>query len=73
MFSSTTRGGTDEPYDQEGLVPQMSDLTMATLPGLQLSTPGEPVSTQIIHDIKENTEWRFEVAFGSKVEVKVQF
>lgn len=73
MFSSTRTRGTGEPYDQEGLVPQMSDLTMATLPGLQLSTPSEPISTQIIHDIKENTEWRFEVAFGSKIEVKVHF
>lgn len=42
-----------------------------SLPGLQLEAPVEPGSTPTIHDIKENSEWRFEVAFGSKVEVKV--
>lgn len=42
-----------------------------SLPGLQLEAPVESGSTPTIHDIKENSEWRFEVAFGSKVEVKV--
>ena len=42
-----------------------------SLPGLQLEAPVETGSTPTIHDIKENSEWRFEVAFGSKVEVKV--
>lgn len=42
-----------------------------SLPGLQLSAPEEKVVTPVIHDIKQNTEWRFEVAFGVKVEVKV--
>ena len=49
----------------------MNVLNMSTLPGLQLNTPSEPVSTSTIHEIKENAEWRFEVAFGSKIEVKV--
>lgn len=43
-----------------------------SLPGLQLEAPIESGSTLTIHDIKENSEWRFEVAFGSKVEVKVR-
>lgn len=42
-----------------------------SLPGLQLEAPVETGSTPTIHDIKENSEWRFEVAFGSKIEVKV--
>lgn len=42
-----------------------------SLPGLQLEAPIETGSTPTVHEIKENSEWRFEVAFGSKVEVKV--
>ncbi len=42
-----------------------------SLPGLQLDAPDEQVSTSITHDIKEKNEWRFEVPFGSKIEVKV--
>lgn len=42
-----------------------------SLPGLQLEAPVETGSTPTVHDIRENSEWRFEVAFGSKVEVKV--
>lgn len=43
-----------------------------SLPGLQLSAPVESVSLPIIHELKEGSEWRFEVAFGSKVDVKVR-
>jgi len=43
-----------------------------SLPGLQLSAPVETTVTPIIHDLKEGTEWRFEVAFGTKVEVRVR-
>lgn len=47
-------------------------MAMMSLPGLQLNAPTVPVSSgPIFHDIKENTEWRFEVAFGAKIEVKV--
>jgi hypothetical protein len=42
-----------------------------SLPGLQLEAPVESVSAPAIHEIEENSEWRFEVPFGSKVEVKV--
>ena len=43
-----------------------------SLPGLQISsTPVEIEAAPTIHELKEGTEWRFEVAFGSKVEVKV--
>lgn len=61
----------DEAEDRGDLTAQMTALNMSILPGLQLNTPSEPVSAPIIHEIKENTEWRFEVAFGSKIEVKV--
>lgn len=42
-----------------------------SLPGLQVSAPVETVAAPVVHELKEGTEWRFEVAFGSKVEVKV--
>lgn len=42
-----------------------------SLPGLQLSTPVEIETATTIHELKEGSEWRFEVAFGSKIEVKV--
>ena len=42
-----------------------------SLPGLQLDAPIELVSAPIFHNVKANSEWRFEVAFGAKIEVKV--
>ena len=42
-----------------------------SLPGLQLEAPVVSVSTPTVYDIKENSEWRFEVPFDAKVEVKV--
>lgn len=42
-----------------------------SLPGLQLDAPVEPVSAPTFHNIKEKSEWRFEVAFGVRIEVKV--
>ena len=42
-----------------------------SLPGLDLSAPTETVVTPTVHELKEQTEWRFEVAFGTKVEVRV--
>lgn len=42
-----------------------------SLPGLNVATPvPETVTTSVI-ELKENTEWRFEVAFGKTVAVKV--
>ena len=43
-----------------------------SLPGLGLAAPQE-VANQLstTHELAEGTEWRFEVAFGSVVEVKV--
>ena len=45
-----------------------------SLPGLQLSEPKQNVATSIttVYEIKEGTEWRFEVAFGSEIKVKVR-
>ena len=43
-----------------------------SLPGLQLSAPVETAVVPTIQDLTENTEWRFEVAFGTKVEVRVR-
>ena len=42
-----------------------------SLPGLNAATPVEEDLPSEIHEIKEQSEWRFEVAFGNKVEVKV--
>ncbi len=53
-------------------LPTEETVTMS-LPGLQISTPVEVEATPIIHELKEGTEWRFEVAFGLKVEVKVRY
>lgn len=52
-------------------LPTEETITMS-LPGLQISAPAEVESIPTIHELKEGTEWRFEVAFGSKVEVKVR-
>lgn len=42
------------------------------LPGLGLSAaPRAEIRLPTIHELKEGTEWRFEVAFGASVEVKV--
>lgn len=43
-----------------------------SLPGLDLDAPDETVVTPTVHELKEQTEWRFEVAFGTKVEVRVR-
>lgn len=42
-----------------------------SLPGLELSVPVETTRVPTIQELKEGTEWRFEVAFGTKVEVRV--
>ncbi|KAL8987935.1 MAG: hypothetical protein Q9177_002921 [Variospora cf. flavescens] len=41
------------------------------LPGLQLAAPVEPVINTSVYELPEASEWRFEVAFGSKVEIKL--
>ena len=48
------------------------DFDKMSLPGLGLAAPQE-VANQLstAHELAEGTEWRFEVAFGSVVEVKV--
>ncbi|KAI4206761.1 MAG: hypothetical protein LQ346_000950 [Caloplaca aetnensis] len=43
-----------------------------SLPGLQLSAPVENVVNTAVHELPEGSEWRFEVAFGSKIEIKVR-
>lgn len=47
------------------------DILTMSLPGLQLSTPVESVVNTAVHELPEGSEWRFEVAFGSKAEIKV--
>lgn len=43
-----------------------------SLPGLGLSVaPESQYRPPVVHELKEGTEWRFEVAFESNVEVKV--
>jgi hypothetical protein len=42
------------------------------LPGLQVNlAPAIEEKESTVHDLVNNTEWRFEVAFGANVEVKV--
>ena len=42
------------------------------LPGLGLAVPLEPESQpSTIYEIEERMEWRFEIAFGLELEVKV--
>ncbi|KAL8940926.1 MAG: hypothetical protein Q9211_002045 [Gyalolechia sp. 1 TL-2023] len=48
----------------------IDSLTMS-LPGLQLSAQVEPIVSTAVHDLPAGSEWRFEVAFGSKIEVKL--
>lgn len=48
-----------------------ADTSKMSLPGLDLSAPVETVATPTVHELKEQTEWRFEVSFGTKVEVRV--
>ena len=41
------------------------------LPGLQLNSIPAEEKTSVVHVLSENTEWRFEVAHGENVQVKV--
>lgn len=52
--------------------PGHANTSKMSLPGLDLSAPDETVVTPTVHELKEKTEWRFEVAFGTKVEVRVR-
>ena len=52
-------------------IPGHAKTSKMSLPGLDLSAPVETVVTPTVHELKEQTEWRFEVAFGTKVEVRV--
>ena len=49
-----------------------ADTSKMSLPGLDLSAPVETVVSPTVHELKEQTEWRFEVAFGNTVEVRVR-
>lgn len=42
-----------------------------SLPGLDISVPTQSVVTPSVHELKEQTEWRFEVAYGTKIEFRV--
>lgn len=52
-------------------IPGHTNTSKMSLPGLDLSAPIETVATPTVHELKEQTEWRFEVAFGTKIEVRV--
>ena len=52
--------------------PGHANMSEMSLPGLELSAPVETVVTPTVHELKEQTEWRFEVAFGTKIEVRVR-
>lgn len=41
------------------------------LPGLHVSTPVAESKHHNTYELKERTEWRFEVAFANTIEVKV--
>ena len=51
--------------------PGRGSIFKMSLPGLELPAPVETVTEPVVHELKEQTEWRFEVAFGTKVEVRV--
>ncbi len=52
-------------------LPGHAKTSKMSLPGLDLPAPVETVAAPIVHELKEQTEWRFEVAFDTKVEVRV--
>ena len=52
-------------------IPEHGSISKMSLPGLDLSAPVETVINPTVYELKEQTEWRFEVAFLSKVEVRV--
>ena len=52
--------------------PGHASISEMSLPGLELSAPVETTVTPTVHELKEQTEWRFEVAFGTKLEVRVR-
>ena len=52
-------------------LPEPGSISKMSLPGLDLSAPVESVVNPTVYELKEQTEWRFEVAFLSKVEVRV--
>ena len=53
------------------LSPPGPDISKMSLPGLDLAAPVETAAAPTVYELKEQTEWRFEVAFGTKVEVRV--
>ena len=52
-------------------LPEQGSISKMSLPGLDLSAPVESVVNPTVYELKEQTEWRFEVAFLSKIEVRV--
>ena len=51
--------------------PGHANISKMSLPGLDVSAPVEIVVAPTVHELKEQTEWRFEVAFDAKIEVRV--
>ena len=52
-------------------LPEHGSISKMSLPGLDLSAPVETVVDPTVYELKEQTEWRFEVAFLSKIEIRV--
>ena len=65
-LSCKFEGQTGCNHEQLGVGIHMS------LPGLHISTPEPETKSVAAHELKERTEWRFEVAFGTHVEIKVR-
>ena len=53
-------------------LPGHADTSKMSLPGLDLSAPVETVVSPTVYELKEQTEWRFEVTFDNTVEVRVR-
>ena len=41
-----------------------------SLPGLHVATPAQEVAVTAINDLKERSEWRFEVSHDNNIQVK---
>lgn len=65
--------GLDSISNKDGIAARDSLPKSMSLPGLGLSTQQEEeVVLPAYHVLKEGSEWRFEVSFDSRIEVKVQ-
>ena len=60
-------------FDRRHIQRRQDPFVEMALPGLQMNTiPLVKEKTATVTELQQNSEWRFEVAFGEKVEVKVR-